>query len=126
MQTRKGRVGISIRFKRGVLPDIPKALELIKVRDFQPRLREVFVTATGTVASEDGRWVLNLDSMKTPARFVLLPSDDKDGAATFGKVKQFSAQQALVELEGQWQPPAAPNDPKSLPALKVIAVRQRK
>lgn len=115
-------------FKSDTLPDVPKAFELIKVGGFKPRTNDVFFTVTGRVVSENGQPVLNLDKMKSPAKFALLPSEGKDSEATFAQAKEFAAQNPspLIEVEGQWQPHADPNDDKSLPALKVTKVKAAK
>lgn len=123
MRTKERNGGVYVTFKSGVVPDVPKALEAIaNAGSFKPRANDVFFTVTGTVSSENGQFVLTLDNVKTPTKFVLLPSDDKSGAEAFAKVKEFAAGGGSVEVEGQWLPPAGSNDKKSLPALKVQRV----
>lgn len=123
MRTKERNGGVYVTFKSGVVPDVPKALDAIaNAGSFKPRSNDVFFTATGTVAPENGQLVLTLDNVKTPTKFLLLPSDDKSGAEAFAKVKELAAGGGGVEVEGQWLPHADPNDKKSLPALKVQRV----
>jgi len=120
MRTKERNGGVYVTFKGGVVPDVPKALETIaNTGSFKPRANDVFFTVTGTVTSENGQFVLTLDNVKTLTKFVLLPLDANGSAEAFAKVKEFAAQGTAVELEGQWLPHVAPNDTKSLPALKV-------
>ncbi|MCS6860122.1 MAG: hypothetical protein NZT92_07375 [Abditibacteriales bacterium] len=127
MRTKERNGGVYVTFKSGVVPDVPKALDAIaNAGSFKPRADDVFFTVTGTVASENGQFVLTLDNVKTPTKFVLLAWETSDGAAAFAKVKEFAAQSAAVELEGQWLPHTEPSDKKSPPALKVQRVAAAK